>query len=223
MENFGKPSTETPAESESKHRVEAAETFVRAMIDACRAEGNDAITAGHLEDLRAFALGIKPAIYGEWTNAMIWNSPELKARLATTDADIGIYPNLILHRTLIEKRLREEPALAKELGWNEEETIESIAARVNSDDPSRDGLAGFLAGFPASTIRGFIAYDKLGKRERAASSVARHSVVVTAPNGNDVYQFVAFGEHGDQAADVKALQASVDAAYRKLYPDEEAT
>lgn len=107
-------------------------------------------------EVRAAIAGIKPAAFEDW-HGKIQDLQGVRDYLSSVGVDALVTPHIILNRPATARRVAEEPELAALAGWNDGDTVESLAERFEKQSASneKDVLRGFLVGFPASAILGF--------------------------------------------------------------------
>lgn len=107
-------------------------------------------------ELRTVILGLRPASFEDW-QGVIADPMSVQHALAAQGIDAIVTPHMLVNLSALERRIREEPELAREAGWTDGMTARQLVDqyRPQQDDTRTDVLRGFLAGYPASSVRGF--------------------------------------------------------------------
>lgn len=107
-------------------------------------------------ELRTVILGLRPASFEDW-QGVIADPMSVQHALAGQGIDAIVTPHMLVNLPALERRIQEEPELAREAGWTDGMTARQLVERYRPqrDDSQTDVLRGFLAGYPASSVRGF--------------------------------------------------------------------
>lgn len=103
----------------------------------------------------ALGLGMKPAVY---LNGYKIDDPRaLQNRLRADGMDASCSNEVVIDNEAIRRRVREEPDLARAVGWNPRETaVQQFEESMRHERRERDNMRiGFILGIPGSAIRGF--------------------------------------------------------------------
>lgn len=107
-------------------------------------------------ELRTVVLGLRPASFEDW-QGQIADPMSVQHALAAQGVDAIVTPHMLVNLSALERRIREEPELAREAGWTDGMTARQLVEQYQPQhaDTRTDVLRGFLAGYPASSVRGF--------------------------------------------------------------------
>ena len=130
--------------------------------------------------LRAVELGVKPAMYfrdipnelQKGANFQKW----LDAKGLTVLLGSNGSEQMIVNTRAVEARVKDEPDLAKEVGWISEQSTNENLKRLESDSISvmEHALYGFILGFPEIAI---VDFKKRGQFEIAIHGLAPNNIL----------------------------------------------
>lgn len=119
-------------------------------------------------ELVGFGMGVKPAVY---LNGFTLGDPRtVRDRFLQEGAEISCGREIIVNEQAILERVRNEPVLARTVGWNAAQTaLEQFQESMRFENRDRDNMRiGFILGIPGTAIRGF---DKERKIKDAKGNV----------------------------------------------------
>ena len=104
----------------------------------------------------ALGLGVKSGVYLDGTY-VIKDPRALQEQFRREGMDVSCSNEIIIDNEAIRRRIRDEPDLAKAVGWNPRETaVQQFEESMRFERRERDNMRiGFILGIPGSAIRGF--------------------------------------------------------------------
>lgn len=114
-------------------------------------------------ELLGLGLGVKPGVLLAYRP----NRDLINTFLRRERPDLQLMGNILVNIPLLEERLTKERAFAEALGWDSEKSLEAnveTLSGVTHAENTREGLTGFVLGFPEKAIRDFERMKKLQER-----------------------------------------------------------
>lgn len=196
-----------PTEAERRAGMTAFDEAFKAAFEA-----DPALRQSLRGEVQAFLLGLKPAL--------LRSSPEQVQKIRT--ALTGVFPfssygkQVLFVPGAVLDRVAREPELAKHIGWNTADSLETNISRIDLDPNflKKTATLGFLLGYPESAIR-FYERSRQLEEERIPSpdyfSFLRNYLRSHASKDDaSLLSISESGEHND------ALKASMVLRYRTL-------